>query len=165
MKKALLTSIIFFFWSHIAYANCSEKNYQEFDFWLGEWQVTSEVDNIVRFNRISKINNGCTILEEYSSPSGYTGKSLNIYDQQTKKWHQTWTDSSGLLLQLQGGFKQGSMVMAGETISKDQQKVLNRISWTPNKDGSVRQHWKISQDNGKTWQTAFDGIYRKVSKK
>ncbi len=40
------------------------------------------------------------------------------------------------------------------------------ITWTPNADGSVRQHWETSED-GKTWKTAFDGLYtpRKEGKK
>lgn len=161
MKKALYTLFVFFLVPNIAHANCSDENYQAFDFWLGKWHVTSSADNITRFNTINKINNGCTIIEEYTSPSGYVGKSLNIYDKQTKQWHQTWTDSSGLLLQLQGGIEKGSMVMIGETIGQNQEVVINKISWTPHKDGTVQQHWQFSQDNGKTWQTAFDGLYTK----
>lgn len=165
MKKILCAIIIFFIYSNSARANCTDENYQAFDFWLGHWQVTSDTDDIIRFNNISKINNGCTILEEYSSPSGYVGKSLNIYDQQTKQWHQTWTDSSGLLLQLQGGIENNAMVMIGKTFAANQQTTINKISWTPNEDGSVRQHWQVSQDQGKTWQTSFDGLYKKVINK
>ena len=36
--------------------------------------------------------------------------------------------------------------------------VRHRISWTPNPDGSVRQHWETSTD-GAAWTTAFDGRY------
>jgi len=36
-----------------------------------------------------------------------------------------------------------------------------RITWTPNHDGNVRQLWESSDDDGKTWTTAFDGIYHK----
>ena len=165
MKKILCAIIIFFIYSNSARANCTDENYQAFDFWLGHWQVTSDTDDIIRFNNISKINNGCTILEEYSSPSGYVGKSLNIYDQQTKQWYQTWTDSSGLLLQLQGGIENNAMVMIGKTFAANQQTTINKISWTPNEDGSVRQHWQVSQDQGKTWQTSFDGLYKKVINK
>ncbi|MCZ6779898.1 MAG: hypothetical protein O7F16_13170 [Acidobacteria bacterium] len=34
-----------------------------------------------------------------------------------------------------------------------------RITWADNSDGSVRQHWEISKDGGKSWETAFDGRY------
>jgi hypothetical protein len=165
MNKRLLILVIFMLQSGTALASCTEKNYRTFDFWLGQWHVSSMDDDVIRLSHISKINNGCTLLEEYTSPSGYVGKSLNIYDKQTQLWHQTWTDSSGLLLKLTGTFEHGSMVMVGETTAKNKQnatyKVLNKISWTPNKDGSVRQHWQVSQNQGKTWQTAFDGLYKK----
>ncbi|CAN5170593.1 hypothetical protein BH11PSE14_BH11PSE14_24070 [soil metagenome] len=35
-----------------------------------------------------------------------------------------------------------------------------RITWTPNADGSVRQFWESSSDDGKRWTTAFDGLYK-----
>jgi hypothetical protein len=36
---------------------------------------------------------------------------------------------------------------------------LNRITWTPNPDGTVRQRWDQSTDSGATWTTVFDGLY------
>jgi hypothetical protein len=56
------------------------------------------------------------------------------------------------------------MVMEGEmpnprTGHMDRQ----RITWTPNPDGSVRQHWEASTDAGKTWTTSFDGLYRRIA--
>jgi hypothetical protein len=44
---------------------------------------------------------------------------------------------------------------------KPGQQVMQRISWTPGPDGSVRQLWETSADGGKTWETAFDGKYVK----
>jgi hypothetical protein len=41
----------------------------------------------------------------------------------------------------------------------------NRITWTPHPDGSVRQLWEQSTDEGKTWQVAFDGLYRHSARK
>jgi len=37
----------------------------------------------------------------------------------------------------------------------------NRISWTLNKDGSVRQLWETITDN-KDITIVFDGLYKKV---
>jgi hypothetical protein len=36
-----------------------------------------------------------------------------------------------------------------------------RITWTANADGSVRQLWESSDDEGKTVTVAFDGLYRR----
>lgn len=163
MKKFIIGLYFIFMQSAYATTPCQSSEHKAFDFWLGNWQVTSDADDVKRLNKITKINHGCTILEEYSTPSGYVGKSLNIYDQQTQQWHQTWTDSAGLLLQLSGNIIEGSMVMRGTTISATKQEILNRITWTPNKNGSVRQHWQVSDDHGKHWQTLFDGYYQKVT--
>ena len=49
----------------------------------------------------------------------------------------------------------------GETPQAGGGRQLERITWTSNPDGTVRQHWEQSTDGGKTWTTAFDGLYRK----
>jgi hypothetical protein len=149
--------------NNLVYAACETSQYQEFDFWLGQWQVSSPSSKQSSHNTITKINNGCGLLEEYTTKTGFEGKSLNIFDAQTQQWHQTWIDNTGYLLRLSGGMEGSSMVMTGETRGKKDKLILNRITWTPKKNGDVRQHWQTSNDNGKTWQTAFDGLYHKVS--
>jgi len=56
------------------------------------------------------------------------------------------------------------MVLEGRAPAEDDPSRLDRqrITWTPSLDGSeVRQHWEVSSDDGATWQTAFDGHYRR----
>ena len=72
----------------------------------------------------------------------------------------SWVDNTGLLLQLDGGLDDESMVLEG-SLTGPRGESLQKITWTPQEDGSVRQHWTSSQDGGATWTTAFDGIYRK----
>jgi len=141
---------------------CKNENYRSFDFWLGNWQVTSAADDVIRRNKITAINDSCALLEEYSTPSGYLGKSLNSYDKNTGKWHQNWTDNSGLLLSLQGGLVGKSMVMTGMTLGDNSMQIINKLTWTPLENGTVRQFWQTSKDNGATWQVAFDGLYTKI---
>jgi len=158
----LIFLLIFFVTSTNVYAaQCSDKAYREFDFWLGHWQVTTKNDNVVRYNKISSINGGCTLLEEYSTPSGYQGKSFNIYDKQSQQWHQTWTDNSGLLLLLNGKRVGNQMILMGHTINKGD-KINNRITWTKNADGTVRQHWQSMGSQENSWKTLFDGLYTKM---
>ena len=151
--------IFILFVSSNVFAVCDTEAHRAFDFWIGDWLVTTASDNIVRTNKITKINNGCTLLEEYSTPAGYVGKSLNIYDTTRNEWHQPWTDSSGLLLKLNGGMQGVSMVMQGIGHDRNNNEILNKISWTPNADGTIRQHWEVSSDSGKNWKTVFDGRY------
>ncbi len=45
-------------------------------------------------------------------------------------------------------------------MDKEGNPYINRITWTPNKDKSVRQLWEITKDDGTTWTVAFDGLYK-----
>ena len=53
--------------------------------------------------------------------------------------------------------------MSGSRPGPDGSQVIHRITWTPNEDGSVRQHWQTRRD-GDAWNTAFDGLYVRAGK-
>ena len=38
--------------------------------------------------------------------------------------------------------------------------VSDRITWTDNHDGTIRQLWEQTADGGMSWQVLFDGHYR-----
>ena len=99
--------------------------------------------------------------EDWNGAGGFSGTSLNTYDVERKRWHQTWVDSSGALLLLDGALTGGRMVLAGESLTGDSPPKTSRqrISWTPLPDGRVRQLWEASTDDGKTWSVVFDGFY------
>jgi hypothetical protein len=111
-------------------------------------------------NRVERVGD-CFLEEHWAAASGgYTGRSLNSVSVDGK-WRQTWTDTSGLRLELLGGLVDGKMVLEGETPSRDPKNpapTKNRITWTPESGGVVRQHWETSTD-GVAWSTAFDGWY------
>ena len=159
---SLIVTLVFACQAQAQSSNCKDEQYQAFDFWLGHWQVSSKSSANISHNTITKINDGCGLLEEYTTPTGFKGKSLNIYNKQDKLWHQTWIDNSGLLLQLKGQLVDGKMVMEGHTIDAQGKSLLNRITWQQQKDERVRQHWQVSKDQGKSWQTLFDGLYQRV---
>jgi len=143
---------------------CSSARHRQFDFWIGDWNVSSN-DQPAGTNSVTTIVNGCALQENWqgAGPGGVSGTSFNIYDQANDKWHQTWVDSSGTLLELDGGLVAGSMVLEGERPSADGSgTTVHRITWTPNMDGSVRQLWEASSDQ-KTWTVLFDGLYIKAS--
>lgn len=144
---------------------CSAPEHRQFDFWLGEWEVRDSAGKLAGNNRITRVQQGCALLEEWKGSSGVTGMSLNAYDADRKRWHQTWVDSTGGLLIIEGAFKDGKMVLSGEAMSNDTppKKTMQRITWEP-RDGTVRQLWESSNDDGKTWTVAFDGRYTKASR-
>lgn len=132
----------------------------DFDFWVGEWEVhLGDTGEHIGHNLIERAQGGHVLTEHYTTDSGrFSGTSLNGYDHVAGRWHQCWMDVTGLVLDLYGGLVEGSMVMSG-TVEAGR---LERITWTPETDGSVRQHWQQSDDDGATWSTVFDGSYRRA---
>ena len=117
-----------------------------------------DTDELIGHNRIERTQLGHVLIENYTTVSGrFSGTSLNGYDHIAGRWHQCWMDMTGLVLDLYGNLVDGAMVMSGGV----EQGKIERISWTPDPDGSVRQHWQQSTDDGTTWVTVFDGTYRR----
>ena len=141
-------------------AACDAPEHRAFDFWIGEWDVYNAEGKLAGTNRVERGHDGCVIHERYRSVRDYRGESLNVYDARRKVWHQTWVDNGGLLLLLEGGIENGRMVLQGEGSTRDGKPVTHRITWTPNEDETVRQHWESSAD-GANWSTVFDGLYRR----
>ncbi len=139
---------------------CAAPEHGQFDFWIGEWVVVTPSGETAGVNRIEKILDGCALMESWTGSGGMRGHSFNIYTPATETWHQTWIDSNGMLLRLEGGLRDGVMVLAGTTPGKaGQPAIRHEISWTRLPDGRVRQHWRASRDDGKTWNDAFIGLY------
>lgn len=139
-----------------AQAACEAAAYRDFDFWVGDWDVRTPDGKVIGSNKIEREYGGCVIHERWVTPRGFNGESLNIYDAQRQLWHQTWVDTSGTLLLLEGRLVDGKMVLEG--LASGAATVRHRISWTPNADGSVRQLWESTNAQGQ-WSTAFDGRY------
>lgn len=144
-------------------ARCDGATFRQFDFWIGEWEVRNPAGEIVGHNEIRRVARGCGLLERWRGADGSRGTSVNTYDASRKKWTQRWV-GDGAALWLEGGMEDGSMVLSGTSPrSTPRGPVLDRISWTALPDGRVRQLWEVSADGGKTWQAAFEGLYRKLA--
>ena len=139
---------------------CDAPQFREFDFWIGDWQVFKPDGTVAGTNRIEQEYGGCVLHEHYQTAKGYSGESLNTYDLGRKRWHQTWVDNTSTLLLLDGNLQGHAMVLEGSTTDAAGVVTRHRITWTPNDDGSVRQHWQSTDATG-TWVTAFDGLYRR----
>ena len=140
--------------------SCDAVPRRQFDFWLGEWEVRDPAGKLVGRNRITRVQDGCALLEQWSGNGGVSGSSLNAWDAERNRWHQTWVDNAGGLLQLDGGWTGERMVLGGQDApAPGASATLQRISWQPLPDGRVRQLWEASKDGGRTWTTAFDGTY------
>jgi ketosteroid isomerase-like protein len=139
-------------------AACAAPAYHEFDFWMGDWEV-SDIGNPakVAHARIDSILEGCVLREDYQGTDGHQGQSFTIYDAARSVWHQTWVTSGGTLLELEGRFANGEMMLSG----RNQKGEMVRGIWKP-VDGEVREIATKSADGGKTWEPWFDIIFRRA---
>lgn len=136
----------------------ARPEYRQFDFWIGEWDVTVQ-GQMAGTNVIQLILGNCVIQENWTGSKGGAGKSFNFFNAAANRWQQTWVDNSGGVLEFSGEFRDGAMRFLAETPNKGGGKTLSRMTFTPLPEEKVRQLVENSKDEGKTWSVAFDGLY------
>ena len=62
-------------------------------------------------NRVTKVLDGCAILEEFTGGTGtrLDGRSYSTYDRSAKRWKQTWVDNTASYLDFEGAIVDGNM--------------------------------------------------------
>ncbi|WP_461442613.1 hypothetical protein [Maribacter sp.] len=144
-----------------ALCSCCTENHSAFDFWVGHWTVTDGSGTVVGTNHIQKLENDCVLQERWKGSSGSTGISTNFFNSQTGYWEQLWVDNQGTHLKLKGGRIGNQMILSSEAFTHTDGKVYrNRITWTHNTDGTVRQLWEMVGNDAPVI-IIFDGLYRK----
>jgi hypothetical protein len=119
---------------------CAAPSYREFDFWLGQWNVFNSAGEQVGTNAVTAELDGCVVTESWTSSTGGRGRSINTYDVETGKWHQTWVTQFTLgHLRLSGGLVDGVMTMHGERPSPSGFTIFDDWTWTDLPDGRVLQ--------------------------
>jgi hypothetical protein len=139
-----------------------DPRFHEFDFWVGDWDVTPlqiPAASPRPQSRIEKILGGCVVLENWLPPGRPGGKSFNIYNRVTRRWEQTWVDGGGNVVYFHGQARDGNMYYTSETPLPNGGVQLGKMSYLKVSADSVRQTWEMSTDAGKTWTKAFDGMY------
>lgn len=143
---------------------CEAAEHRAFDFWIGEWDAyVTGTENLAGRSSIRSEDSGCVITEHWTSVGApYSGRSLNLYDRATGHWEQFWVDSTGEVTRFVGGPHEGGMRLTdpANVTSRSPTPVHTRMTFTPNPDGSVRQHGETSPD-GETWTTRYDFTYRR----
>ena len=140
---------------------CSRPEFRQFDFWLGDWVVTTPDGKPAGTNLVSRPLGQCVLQEHWQGEGGMAGESYNIYDRIGGHWHQTWVDDQGTYLSLEGGLVGGNMVLTGPARLLGGKPTIDRITWRPVSADEVHQEWDQSSDGGTNWTSAFHGVYRR----
>jgi len=128
----------------------------QFDFWLGEWQVTWGEDG-KGTNRIEHILGGKIIQENFSAPD-FQGMSVSVYDPERKLWCQTWVDNNGTYLDFTGKFEDGKMILVRDAIVRGE-ACKQRMVWYEIQADKLEWNWERSDDGGNTWRVLWQIHY------
>ncbi len=144
--------------------------YNQFDFWVGEWDAYDTKGNMAGHSKITKILDNCVVLEEWTSVgaqqgSTFSGKSFNSYNSATKQWQQNWIDNMGGSTEfLTGKYENNAMYFTSRPFLSKGTMATRKLTFFKLPDGKVRQLGEISTDEGKTWTTEYDLEYRPKNK-
>jgi hypothetical protein len=143
------------------HSTCSESAYRNFDFWIGDWDAydKDQAGRKVAHVLVELVLDRCVLHEIYEDTDGHKGESFSVYDGSRHIWHQTWVTNHGQLLTIEGGIRDGAMVLEGSDRAPDGKARLVRGTWRPIKDG-VREIAIKSTDGGMTWKPWFDLEFR-----
>jgi len=130
-----------------------------FDFWIGEWNVTTEGGVTVGSSVIQSVSGGCALLENWTSASGGHGKSLNAYNPAIKQWQQYWIGQDGAPTEFRSSEFDGKSLIF--FVRHDDPLNVQRLTFTPVDAATVRQHSEATEDGGKTWKSSYDFYYHR----
>jgi tetratricopeptide (TPR) repeat protein len=140
----------------------SRPQSHEFDFWIGEWNVTTPQNQPAGRSSVRQILSQCVIFENWTDGQGGEGKSFNAYNAPLDMWQQFWTDQYGTVTE----YRESERTAEGGLRFTARQKTpqgssLLRMTFTPIGHDTVRQFGEKSVDDGKTWTTSFDLYYHR----
>ncbi len=144
-------------------AGCASVESRQFDFWLGEWDVSpGESTVVIAESTVTLHDQGCVILENWRPFRNAHGHSINIYDATDGKWHQTWADASGTRTEYSGSLDADG-VMRLDNLSPSPQgapPARQRMNFQRVDANTLRQ-WGESLDAGQTATTTWVFTYRR----
>ncbi len=142
---------------------CSDPEASEFDFWLGDWNLSwkdSEGKTQTGRNKINKILGGCVIEEDFSTEDGsFTGRSFSVYNPTKGYWEQTWVDNSGGYMNFTGGMDGDKMILSRSITDKSGKVIIQRMVFYNISEKQFTWDWENSTDGGSTWNLLWQLNY------
>jgi len=140
---------------------CGAAEQRQLDFWVGRWDVFRAADDErVATSDITLVAGACAVSEHFVSATGnYEGLSYSAFDAKDGKWLQFYVDTTGKATSYAGAFDGAAMVMFAHG-----PQALQKMTYRPEGDGSVRQTGEFSIDDGATWRPGYGYVYRPRSR-
>ncbi len=151
-----------------AIGNCTDAEYRQLDFWVGDWDLTwKQADGMIGQGRNvitrSPFDN-CVIMENFNgAPSmQFKGMSVSTYHKPAKMWRQAWVDDQGGFFSLYGG------PQADGTFKLDMERIggqgpYRRMIWEDINKDSLVWRWQGKAKAEDEWADAWVINYKRRS--
>lgn len=143
---------------------CAQPEAGQFDFWIGEWDLTWGEDGR-GCNVIIRVLGGCVIEENFDgTPSiPLIGRSLSVFSAHYARWHQTWVDNQGSYLDFIGEWDEDEQRMV---LERDDypggRPIKQRMVWYNINPVSLDWNWERSEDGGISWTVQWQIHYQRA---
>ncbi|HEX2080878.1 MAG TPA: hypothetical protein VHG08_24445 [Longimicrobium sp.] len=121
-----------------------DARHRQFDFWLGDWNVTAPAAPPGSTSQIRAGLDGCLVSESWTASNGIRGRSINAYDRDQQQWHQTWVSSQPRgHLRMAGNLEGDTMALRGTRVTQTGVEIFDEYRWHRLPTGQVIQAWKL----------------------
>lgn len=135
----------------------------DFDFWLGEWEVSWDGGRSRGRNSIGRHFGGRVIHERFDGRPGIelVGMSVSVYREDADRWFQTWVDDAGNYFALEGGMADGAMILVSKGHGP-RGGLSYRMRFADIEDDRFAWSWESSTDGGDTWSSVWELAYERT---
>lgn len=137
--------------------------YRDLDFLVGEWEFFTIDGQKIADQTYYRREDGCLVLEDWTTLRGETGTGMNFVDPFTGNWRQVWM-SPNFHIDYSGGITEpGVFVLEGHMFSnKTGDSSQIRGVYTQAQDGSVTKEFLLRSKPTEEWRQFFIGVARPV---
>jgi hypothetical protein len=149
-------------------ACADDAHYQQFDFWLGAWQVGSDKPGAAKSAdvMIERTLGGCALKETWTSTRGPggNGSGMATYSRLSNTWRYFWVSAAGANTDFPTGALTADGAMQFTVSQPDPSGGVRLRHWTVAKlrDGRLSEVAVGSLDGGKTWTPEYQLFWTKV---
>jgi hypothetical protein len=131
-------------------------------FAIGHFRMTAHGGPLAGHLHMAPMLLRCAMRGHWRGAIAGRGEVTTWYDRFQQRWHQLYINDDGHPLMMSGVVQDGALVFTGVNTFFDGRVGLHRMSWSPLPGGGLRQHWELSLDEGKTWETLIDARGRRM---
>jgi tetratricopeptide (TPR) repeat protein len=135
---------------------------RQLDYWVGTWEQRSSAGAVVGETEYRAALSGCALVEHTTNPPLYSAVAFHYFNTERGAWVQHYLDSAGKDLWYTGDVRGDTLVYRLSSAPVGGRTIYRSIMVRESAD-RIRWRFETSDDDGRSWRTAFDGFYVRKS--